>query len=188
MDLITTSLSAHFEFTKDGGQARQRALTDEISKHNLAVETYNRDHVELRQSIEVGWDASHEGRASKLRGRLSALLTHELEIRKSIADHWEQVGEVDLPAYLDAAIADHAAAKREMIAKLESLGFRDTPNLSLETIASHHEGVSQPWVRKESVHGTSPQLAFLDLNAKAIEKAQNKMDEIKARAMTNLSI
>jgi hypothetical protein len=185
MEQITTELGSHFAFTKEG-EGRQRSLEREIATHNKAVEKYCNEYAGFRDEVVANWSANHETMGSKFRGRLSELLIQELDIRSRIASHWQQVGDVEIPACVDSAIARHAAKKAELIEKLSSIGFREDDHLSLETIADHHPDVAACWQQKESVHGKTPHLPPLNANAKAMATAQAELDAIKSRALSAL--
>jgi len=185
MEQITTELGSHFEFTREG-QSRQKSLEREIAAHNKAVERYCHEYAGFRAEVAENWSASHEATASKFRGRLSELLIEELDIRSRIASHWQQVGEFDVPACIDAAIARHSAKKSELTEKLSSIGFREDDHLSLETIADHHPEIVAFRQQRESVHGHTPHLPPLNANTKAMATAQAELDAIKNRAIAAL--
>ncbi len=188
MQKIETRFEMTFALTSEGQKA-QDALASAVSKHNEKVSELATAIDKLRQEAEENWTANRETEVSKIQERRALLLKAEIEIRGRIAEFLDHVRDVEIGAFVDAAIRQKESVEREIRDKLVAIGYvHDEYGRTLPMLVANHPAVNRAIERIDSVHCKSLHLPPMNDNRDALAKAESELADLKNRALAGLGV
>ena len=162
-------------------QALKDALDAEANRHNDACESVAAEESRLRATPADEWSAAHGKAATKIRDRKTELLANEIALRNRRQAYFRRLESVDHPAAVDAAIAEEEESRRDVLARLASIGY--PPDNIAPGFVFCHPIVRAATEARETRHGAQPWHENEVQNIAANDRAMERMAAIKQSAV-----